>query len=428
MNIETLDSKPMIYNSDTTTQQTPDEMPKQEKVESENGTGDIEKKQGHQPEIPVAVTGDSLNDFMTMFRNLFNKSNFILLLWFLAIYGVAYFFFGLFFSKSSGPGPEMGGPSSFQVNLGRMLDIIILTCILVFIISAYYSYPEEKKETVIGDTATYVKNFFDKPYSIVSVGVFLIVFYIVLYLFRIPLSTDAKPIFVSIIENIAWISFLILAFIDFFKYVLGIPLMDAISQFFNSLNTQPNTKPEKSEKVVDASGTIVDLSGAVQSDEVFNVSNNLYTYDDAQAICTSYGAKMATYDQIEKSYNNGAEWCNYGWSDGQMIFFPTQKSTWDKLQQTKKHKNDCGRPGVNGGYIANPYLKFGVNCYGKKPKPGADELARLQSIQAKTTLVYPKSPEDIELEKKVDYWKQNADKLLKINSYNNEKWFQNNNA
>jgi hypothetical protein len=322
----------------------------------------------------------------------------------------------------------MGGPSSFQVNLGRMLDIIILTCILVFIISAYYSYPEEKKETVIGDTATYVKNFFDKPYSIVSVGVFLIVFYIVLYLFRIPLSTDAKPIFVSIIENIAWISFLILAFIDFFKYVLGIPLMDAISQFFNSLNTQPNTKPEKSEKVVDASGTIVDLSGAVQSDEVFNVSNNLYTYDDAQAICTSYGAKMATYDQIEKSYNNGAEWCNYGWSDGQMIFFPTQKSTWDKLQQTKKHKNDCGRPGVNGGYIANPYLKFGVNCYGKKPKPGADELARLQSIQAKTTLVYPKSPEDIELEKKVDYWKQNADKLLKINSYNNEKWFQNNNA
>jgi len=166
----------------------------------------------------------------------------------------------------------------------------------------------------------------------------------------------------------------------------------------------------------------------VQSGEVFNVSNNLYTFDDAQAICTSYGAKMATYDQIETAYNDGAEWCNYGWSDGQMIFFPTQKSTWDKLQQTKKHKNDCGRPGVNGGYIANPYLKFGVNCYGKKPKPGADELARLQSIQAKTSPVYPKSPEDIELEKKVDYWKQNADKLLKINSYNNDKWLQNNNA
>ena len=424
MNIETLDSKPMIYNSDTTTPQTPGEEYKQEQehvnVENTEKTGQLED------ETPVAATGDFLHDFIAMFRNVFNKSNFILLLWFLAIYGVAYFFFGIFFSKSSAP--EMGGPSSFQVNLGRMLDIIILTCILVFIVSAYYSYPEEKKDTVIGDTATYVKDFFNKPYSIVSVGVFLIVFYIVLYLFRIPLSADAKPIFVSIIENIAWISFLILAFIDFFKYVLGIPLMDAISQFFGSLKTKLEPEPKESEKVVDASGTIIDLSGAIQSDEVFNVSNNLYTYDDAQAICTSYGAKMANYDQIEKSYNNGAEWCNYGWSDGQMIFFPTQKSTWDKLQQTKKHKNDCGRPGVNGGYIANPYLKFGVNCYGKKPKPGADELARLQSIQAKTTTVYPKSPEDIELEKKVDYWKQNADKLLKINSYNNEQWFQNNNA
>ena len=422
MNIETLDSKPMIYNSDTAIQ-TPGEEYKQE---DEHVNVENTEKPGHlEPDTP-AVTGNFLNDFIAMFRNLFNKSNFVLLLWFLAIYGVAYFFFGLFFSKSAGP--EMGGPSSFQINLGRMLDIIILTCILIFIISAYYSYPEEKKDTVIGDTATYVKDFFNKPYSIVSVGVFLVVFYIVLYLFRIPLSADAKPVFVSIIENIAWISFLILAFIDFFKYVLGIPLMDAISQFFGSLNP----KPEESEKVVDASGTIMDLSGAlisaVQPDEVFNVSNNLYTFDDAQAICTSYGAKMATYDQIEKAYNDGAEWCNYGWSDGQMIFFPTQKSTWDKLQQTKKHKNDCGRPGVNGGYIANPYLKFGVNCYGKKPKPGADELARLQSIQAKTTPVYPKSPEDIELEKKVDYWKQNADKLLKINSYNNDKWFQNNNA
>ena len=70
--------------------------------------------------------------------------------------------------------------------------------------------------------------------------------------------------------------------------------------------------------------------------EVFNISNNLYTYDDAQAVCSVYGAQLATYEQIEDSYKNGGEWCNYGWSENQMAFFPTQKSTWDKLQKHEK--------------------------------------------------------------------------------------------
>ena len=50
------------------------------------------------------------------------------------------------------------------------------------------------------------------------------------------------------------------------------------------------------------------------------------------------------------------------------ILFPTQKKLYDKLQKIPGHENDCGRQGVNGGYIKNPHVKFGVNCYGKKPK------------------------------------------------------------
>ena len=38
------------------------------------------------------------------------------------------------------------------------------------------------------------------------------------------------------------------------------------------------------------------------------------------------------------------------------------------MEKNKKkigHENDCGRPGVNGGYIANTNAKYGVNCFGK---------------------------------------------------------------
>ena len=161
--------------------------------------------------------------------------------------------------------------------------------------------------------------------------------------------------------------------------------------------------------------------------EVFNVSNNLYTYDDAVAICKSYDAKLATYDQVEKAYNNGAEWCNYGWSEGQLALFPTQKATYEKLQKldegvcdaSKKKGNNCGRPGVNGGYIANPYVKFGVNCYGKKPEATDTDL---KSMETKKNQVYPKTPEEKALDKKIEFWKKNGNKYLTLNSYNTQKW------
>ena len=82
-----------------------------------------------------------------------------------------------------------------------------------------------------------------------------------------------------------------------------------------------------------------------------------------------------------------------------MILFPTQKKTLEKLQKlyegrgcnskTASHKNDCGRPGINGGYIANPYVKFCVNCFGKKPEASDDDLLRMNAKQNQT---YPKTP------------------------------------
>jgi hypothetical protein len=102
-------------------------------------------------------------------------------------------------------------------------------------------------------------------------------------------------------------------------------------------------------------------------EEVFHIPGNKYTFTEADGLCKAFGSRLASYDEIESAYNKGGEWCSYGWSEGQMAYFPTQKSTFNELQKYPKQKNNCGRPGVNGGYMANPYIKFGVNCYGLKP-------------------------------------------------------------
>lgn len=339
---------------------------------------------------------DSINE---LGKAIFNKSTFILVILFLAIYFIVYFILGFFLNKG-------GESTNFQTKVSRTFDIFILIAVLIIIVLFFYTYSDKEKEQLLNDLLNNTKEFIDKPSSIFVTGFLIIALYVILYLFRIPMTKETKPFFVYFIESLAWIVFLIIAFVDFFKYVLGISITDMLSNLMN-----PDKK--KDEK------SIVLPPKPMNTNEVFNISNNLYTYEDAQAICGSYGAKLATYDQIEDAYKNGAEWCNYGWSDGQMAFFPTQKATWTELQKFPKHKNDCGRPGVNGGYIHNPHVKFGVNCYGKKPAASPQDLSKLNN-QGKS--LFPKSEADVKLDKKVEYWKQNGDKMLKLNSFNNVKW------
>lgn len=150
--------------------------------------------------------------------------------------------------------------------------------------------------------------------------------------------------------------------------------------------------------------------------QVFNIPGNYYNYEEAQSLCKAYDSRIATYDEIEKTYKQGGEWCNYGWSDGQMALFPTQAETYKNLQNIPGHEHDCGRPGVNGGYIANPRVKFGVNCYGKKPK-----MTEIEEELMENRSPYPLTKKDILMEEQVEYWKNKINNIL-VSPFNYNNW------
>ena len=152
--------------------------------------------------------------------------------------------------------------------------------------------------------------------------------------------------------------------------------------------------------------------------QVFNIPGNYYSYNNAKAICKAYGAELATYDQIEKSYQDGAEWCNYGWSANQLALFPTQQKTYDTLQTIPGHENDCGRPGINGGFISNDNVRFGINCYGNKPK-----ITQEEDELMKTVSPYPETVKDKAFQKQVDFWKNKVDEIL-VSPFNHNTWGQ----
>jgi hypothetical protein len=144
-----------------------------------------------------------------------------------------------------------------------------------------------------------------------------------------------------------------------------------------------------------------------QSKQVFSISSNKYTYYDAEPLCKALGAELATYDQLKEAYDQGGDWCNYGWVQGQMALYPTQEETWLNLQKgPEEQRMSCGKVGLNGGYFDNPELRFGVNCYGSKPAETTHDASLLTNGED-----YPMTPEMIEFDKKVSKYKSVVDTI-----------------
>ena len=150
--------------------------------------------------------------------------------------------------------------------------------------------------------------------------------------------------------------------------------------------------------------------------EVFNIAQDKYTYSDAEPLCKAYGAELATYDQVKEAWNKGADWCNYGWIKGQSAVYPTQQATYDKLQMgPEDQRMSCGVPGVNGGFFDNPELRFGVNCYGKKPAENDADDRYLMNGNHNLT------PDAIEYDNKVQEYKTKFDDIP-VNPFKKGSW------
>lgn len=221
-------------------------------------------------------------------------------------------------------------------------------------------------------------------------------------------NTNSKSSVSNILITIVVVILIVLIIINAIQYFFNVNITTYVSGFFN-----PAIKTKHIDIVVNKSSPVPEMRFRKQ---VYNIPGNYYNYDNAKAICQAYGSELATYDQIEKSYKNGSEWCNYGWSADQMALFPTQSKTYDDLQNIKGHEHDCGRPGINGGYIANPNVRFGVNCYGNKPRM-TDEEEELM----KTMSPYPETIQDQVFQKRVDFWKTQVENIL-VSPFNHTTW------
>jgi hypothetical protein len=289
--------------------------------------------------------------------------------------------------------------NNFSDIIFNPIIILIIFVIIVLFFSLSSSLGNNKDEFVFGDTS-------DSNGSILlSVIIGIIVIYVLIKIIEFIYNIDISTKFYDFNTDKAKID---LNFNDDTNDNIDDDTKDPsaltkLSDYLDEKKDKYNTK----------------LQNKLNNDkQVFNIPGNTYDYDSAKAVCKAYNADLATYNQVEESYEKGGEWCNYGWSEGQMALFPTQQTTFDTLQKIEGHEHDCGRPGINGGYIANPNVKFGANCYGVKPLITQEEHELM-----KTMTPYPETEKDKQFQREVDSLKNNIHEIL-VSPFNYKSWTQ----
>jgi hypothetical protein len=203
------------------------------------------------------------------------------------------------------------------------------------------------------------------------------------------------------LEIVMFLVFMIIIGIIGTQYFLGVSLTATLQDLFN--------KPEVDISIVqkvdepDPEPSVPVQPKRYGKKQVYHV-NGRFNFADAKTVCKSYNAKLATIEEMMHAYDEGAEWCNYGWSDGHMALYPTQYKSWKSYQETG-NPEQCGRPGINGGYNNRLFQKLGANCFGKKPPQNG-----------------PLPPPPIQqkiVDERVQYW-QNQN--LKVSPFNYNEW------
>lgn len=221
------------------------------------------------------------------------------------------------------------------------------------------------------------------------VGIIIVFYFVFSSLGNATSNLSANNGGIVFLEVLLWGVFIVLVLLNGMSYFFNIDIVASIKNIFTAT-------PEITISSLDGGGS-TSIPEERFKKEVFNIPGNYYNYEDSKALCKAYGGRLAKYEEIETAYENGADWCNYGWSAKQLALFPTNLQKWEKLQKIKGHEHDCGRPGINGGFINNANVKFGVNCFGHKPL-----ITPTQQDMMNNSQIYVQTKDDIQFDKKVN--------------------------
>ena len=147
------------------------------------------------PSSDIPFTGSGSADFDNVMNDIFNATTYTILFWAVSIF-TAYSLGSAIFA-SRGTGNETSGKSSY----GRTIDIILSVLLFAWLFSVYYPLTDAQKQNIFGSFLTWTQEFFDNSWSFFELIWFTIGFFVLIYILRVPMAPDVKPVLVHLVEH-----------------------------------------------------------------------------------------------------------------------------------------------------------------------------------------------------------------------------------
>jgi hypothetical protein len=145
---------------------------------------------------------------------------------------------------------------------------------------------------------------------------------------------------------------------------------------------------------------------AQKKEEAFLVKSNIFNKDESNKVCKAlFNSRVATREELNADYNNGANWCNYGWTMDGSAYYP--------LQNNSDTPVCVGLKGLNGGALDGA-PRLGITCYGVKPSE--KEYTSLETIYRDSSIA---EADMVMLEK---YRKMMSSGKIKVAPFNDKVW------
>ena len=142
--------------------------------------------------------------------------------WALAIYLIFRMLINVF-SRS-----DAGGESAALLMYSRTIDIVLIGSFIALCVYGYNEIPPSDQQNLFGFMIKWTYQFFNDPYAFLECIIFTVIFFVLVYLLQVPMSKDLRPFTVHLVEHKIWILFAIFIIVFFFKYILGIPILDIL--------------------------------------------------------------------------------------------------------------------------------------------------------------------------------------------------------
>ena len=108
--------------------------------------------------------------------------------------------------------------------------------------------------------------------------------------------------------------------------------------------------------------------------EVFATSGYSQTFQQAQATCNTYGARVATTQEMYQAQRDGADWCSCSWVQEGVALYPITTSFSSGCGGFEIGVRNCGSQSWIPGNL------FAVACWGMKPATGTSGVLPFNTV------------------------------------------------